>query len=234
MTRPLILSANLLVGRKPKRVRRAVRRHLRKRPLVAVLQEATGYLDVIRAVADRRGYRVIVAGPAAGKGMRSNVLLVRDEVAVYASGVAKVRAPWVGPRLRISWPGRAFPWAVVDLDGTRTLVVDVHMPTEGRGINRISWIACKARLRRMADQLAERHGATAVVLVGDWNNRYDDYGKSSIRRMAQRLGFAVVKGGTPIDYLLARGIALVGKPGPARGSDHRSSTYRRKEAAPGR
>jgi hypothetical protein len=234
MTPDLILSANLLVGRPPKRVRRAVRRHLRKRPLVAVFQEAGGYLGLLREIAEHRGYRVIVAPADSGRGMNSSVMLVRSDVDTYASGVAKVYAPWVGPRLRIAWPGRAFPWAVVDLDGTRTLIVDVHMPTEGRGINRLAWAACKLRLRHMANRLAKRHGATAVVFVGDWNNRHDDTSRTSIRRMAKRHGFDVVKGGSPIDYALARGIALVGIPGPARGSDHRSTTYRRKEATPGR
>lgn len=228
----LILSANLKVNRPPKRVRRAVRRHLKRhRPLVAAWQEAGGYLPQLVDLAAKRGYRPPIVAPAsAGKGMNSNVLMVRADVTVYASGVAQVRVPWIGPRLRIKWVGRAFPWALVDLDGTRTLVVDVHMPTEGRGVNRLAWAACERRLRK----LARRFPGAALVLVGDWNNRHDDHGPGSIRRVADKLGAQVVTAGTPIDYAVVRGIALDGRRGPARGSDHPSTIYRRKEAKPGR
>ncbi|WP_408898653.1 hypothetical protein ACJ5H2_05970 [Nocardioides sp. R1-1] len=226
----MMLAANLKVNRRPKRVRRALRRHLRPRPKVVALQEAGGYLDCIRDLADQLGYRVIAAPASAGKGMNSSVLLIHADVTVYASGVALARTPWIGPRLRIRWAGRAFSWAVVDLDGKRTLVASVHMPTEGRGLNRVAWAACKARLRL----LVRKHGSQAFALLGDWNNRDDDTGRKSIRHMAKRLGAEIVRGGSHIDYAVARGIALVGRRGPARGSDHPSTTYSRKEARPGR
>ena len=227
----LILSANLLVNRKPAVVKTAARRHLATLPLVAAFQEAGGYVPQLRALAHELGYLTpIVASKRAGRGLDSNVLLIGYPVPLYKSGVAKVRVPWVGPRLRIRWAGRAFPWAVVDLDGTRTLVVNVHMPTEGRGINKPAWAACKRRLRR----LARKHGTQAFVFVGDWNCRIGDRAAAGIRHMANRLDADLVRGGSPIDYAVARGIALRGVRGPARGSDHPSTVYRRKEAAPGR
>jgi hypothetical protein len=226
-----ILSANLLVNRSPAKVKTAARRHLADRPLVGAFQEAGGYVPQLRALAKALGYDTpIVARKRAGHGLNSNVLMIRADVPVYAQGVAKVRVPWVGPRLRIQWPGRAFPWADIDLDDRRILVVNVHMPTEGRGINRLAWIACKRRLRKLVhNQHTQDRG---FVLVGDWNNRRDDHGPQSIQRFADSLDAHVVRGGSPIDYaVVSRGLDLRGVRGPARGSDHPSTTYRINGAA---
>ncbi|WGX98716.1 endonuclease/exonuclease/phosphatase family protein [Nocardioides sp. L-11A] len=225
--RPVALSANLLVGRRRRRVRRALRKHLRRRAQVVALQEAGGYLDLIDDAAKEEGYRPpIHAKPTAGRGMDSSVLLFRDDVPVYAQGVALVRAPWTGPRLKIRWPGRGIPWGVADLDVAgqvhRTLVASIHGPWGYDRGNARSWRRYLRRLRRMARRLAKRHGATHVLFLGDWNCSSVAVDELSVRRLlADRIDADIVRTGTPIDYLVTD-LDLVGKKGPRRGSDHHS------------
>jgi hypothetical protein len=224
---PVALSANLLVGRPRRRVRRALSKHLKRRAQVVALQEAGGYLELAADVAASHGYRPpIHAEKSAGRGMDSSVLLVRDDVPVHAQGVAVVREPWTGPRLRIRWPGRGIPWAVadLDLDGTtyRTLVASVHGPWGYDRGNARSWRRYLRRLRRMARRLAERHGATHVLFLGDWNCPATAVDDLSVRRLlADRIDADIVRTGTPIDYLVTD-LDLVGEKGPRRGSDHHS------------
>jgi hypothetical protein len=225
--RPVALSANLLVGRRRRRVRQAVRKHLRRRAQVVALQEAGGYLELIDDAAEKEGYRrPIHAKPSAGRGMNSSVLLLRDDVPVHAQGVALVREPWTGPRIKIRWPGRGIPWAVADLDVAgqvhRTLVASIHGPTGRENGNTRAWRRYLRRLRRMARRLARKHGATHVLFIGDWNCPATAVDELSVRRLhADRIDADIVRTGTPIDYLVTD-LDLDGEKGPKRGSDHHS------------
>jgi hypothetical protein len=228
------LSANLLVGRSHRAVRPGIADHLRRGAQVVAFQEAGGYLPVIRDLALPHGYRApIVAPRSAGPGMDSSVLLVARETPLHASGVALVRAPWTGPRLKIRWPGRGIPWAVVDLDlGAgmicRTLVASVHGPTGRDRANTRAWRRYLRRLRRLTRRLARTHGATHVLFVGDWNCPAAAVDRLSVRRLlADRIDARIVKTGTSIDYAVTD-LPLVGQKGPRHGSDHSSVRFARK------
>ena len=228
------LSANLLVGRSHRAVRPGIADHLRRGALVVAFQEAGGYIPVIRDLAAQHGYRApIVAPRSAGSGMDSSVLLVGRDVPMHASGVALVRAPWTGPRLKIRWPGRGIPWAVVDLDlGAgmicRTLVASIHAPTGRLTVNTRAWRRYLRRLRRLERRLCLRYGATHVLYPGDWNCSAAARDALSVRRLlAERLDARIVRTGTPIDYAVTD-LPLVGQKGPKHGSDHHSVRFTRK------
>lgn len=226
MTLPVAVSANLLVGRSARTVREGVADHLAHGAAVVAFQEASGYLGIIGALARTHGYREpIHAAAKAGKGMDSSVLLVARGVPFVASGTALVRAPWVGPRLRIRWPGRGIPWAVVALGtGGLTLVASVHPPTGRNGDNARAFRRYMRRLRRLARKKARQYGATKVLYLGDWNCPVGARDKRSVRRLlAKRIGAHVVNCGArpPIDYAVTH-LDLRGETGPRHGSDHDS------------
>jgi len=236
---PVAISANLLVGRSHKAVRPGIADHLGRGAQAIAFQEAGGYLPVIRAQAAQHGYRApIVAPRSAGTGMDSNVLLIARETPIHASGVALVRAPWIGPRVGIRWPGRGIPWAVCDLAHPsgptyRTLVACVHGPTGRHGANSRAWRRYLRRLRRLARKKTRQHGATHVLYLGDWNCAAGATDRTSVRRLlAKRLDLHIVRTGTrpPIDYAVTD-LPLRGSGGPRHGSDHRSIRFNWKAAS---
>lgn len=229
---PIAISANLLVGRHLKAVRAGVADHLDQGADAVAFQEGSGYRAIIRKEARAHGYRKpIVAHRRAGRGMDSTSLLVRDGVPLIASGVAKARGPWIGPRIRINWPGRAIAWAVVDLDGTLTVIEAVHGPTGRNGINRYAYRRYLRRIRRVTRKKMRRHKATAFLIVGDWNCPDGATDKRSVRRrVAAKLDAQLVRTGTHLDYAVTRGLGrLDGNTGPRHGSDHPSIRITHKE-----
>lgn len=228
------LSANMCVGRPARVVRAGLDDHLGRGALVVALQEAGGYLPIVRDLAREHGYRPPVAARAnAGRGMNSSVLLVAASLHLVASGVALSLASWIGPRIGIRWPGRGIPWAVVDLPiglsgrVERTLVASIHAPTGRLRENRRAWRRYLRRLRRLARRAELRHGATAILYLGDWNCGVDERDLLSVRTLlAKPLLLHVVDPGSKpdVDYAVTD-LPLVGTTGPRHGSDHDSTRY---------
>lgn len=229
MTAPVAVSANLLNGRRMKPVLHGIDAHLSLAAPVVAFQEAGCYLPIIRDLRVEHGYRAPIAARAsAGRGMNSSVLLTHASTRQHASGVAFSRAPWIGPRLGVRWPGRGIPWAIVDLDGHRTLVASIHAPTGRNGVNAVAWRAYLRRLRRLVRKKRKAHPGLKVLLIGDWNCPAAANDATSVRRLlADRLGLRIVRTGTPIDYAVTD-LPLTGSTGPRYGSDHPSTRYHRK------
>lgn len=224
------LSANLEVNRSPHVVREGIDDHLAQHAVAVAFQEGSGYLGIIRDLAGEHGYRPpIVAGKGTGRGMDSSSLLIRSDIRLIAAGAALVMAAWIGPRLRIKWPGRGIPWAVIDLPiGTRierTLVASIHAPTGRLRDNKRAWRRYLRRLRRLYRRTQLRYGVTAVLYLGDWNCPQGDTDPTSVRRLlAERIDARIVTTGTPIDYAVTD-LPLTGTTGPSHGSDHRSVRF---------
>ena len=98
-----LVTWNVKVGRRPKRVARMVRRIIRRhRPDAILLQEAHGYIAALR---DIRGYELIVAD---GHGEeRGNPMLIRDRHARRLPAI-RCRTAWTGPKAGKHHRGRVF------------------------------------------------------------------------------------------------------------------------------
>jgi hypothetical protein len=231
---PVGVSANLLVGRDLDAVREAVDACFALEAQVVAYQEAGGYDGPIDKRAEHRGYRKpLHARPRDGRGMDSSVLAVREDRPVHASGVALVRADWIGPKRGIRWPGRGIPWEVVDLEIDnriyRTLVASIHGPTGRLRQNARAWKRYMRRLRRLRRRLAHTHGATHFLFMGDWNCPASARDALSVHALlVSRIpGARIVETGTPIDYAVTD-LPLDGRKGPKNGSDHHSVRFTRK------
>lgn len=223
-------SHNLLVGRPPREVEHNIREILKLYPVSAAFQEAGGYLRIIRALADEYGYRVIVF-KGEGKGMNSSVLLVKKEYKRLASGVAAVWRDWIGPRVKIRWPGRSIPWEVTEVDGSPVLFASIHAPTGKNGrnpLNKLSYRKYMRRLRRLYRRLKKKFPGLRVFYQGDWNCGVMDKDKLSVRKLvAERIGAHVVNPNSKphIDFLVTHVHDVDGKAGPRYKSDHDSTVY---------
>lgn len=218
---------NLLTGRPRGVVRRELEQQIRDAgvPEIVALQECARYQILIRVVARKFGYRVIVG--AGSDEAESTVLLVRNDVPMRRRAVFALARRWRGPKGRMH-PGRRLPMAAVQLDGVWTRVVAVHGPTGRRThSNEPAWDETMRRLERCAG----RKSKTAIFFVGDWNCDVDAHDRSSVRALATKIRAQVIPTGAPIDYALARGLRVTGKTGPRLGSDHHAHIYTLRRAA---
>lgn len=231
MTVRLAETHNLLVNRPVKEVRHNVEEILKKGAIVVAFQEASTYLGIIRELATTYNYRVIVH-KGTGRGMKSSVLLVRLDAVTIETGVAKVWAPWIGPRRGIKWPGRTIPWAIVEVAGEKILFACVHAPT-GRNsrnvLNRQSFRLFMRKLRRLYHRKLKVHPGLKFFFLGDWNCTAGDSGARSVKKLlVERLNARVANPhcSPPIDFAVHNLLKKVtATKGPDYKSDHDSADF---------
>lgn len=190
-------------------------------PDVIALQEVYGDVAVLRALGQRRGYRVLIGKRAkpyrsvAGQESQSSALLVHERIPMRSWWPIRLKRAWIGPKHGLRRPGRTFVSAIVG-----GLVVSVvHMPTNRRSAkNKPAWRESIARLVGQARTQGRRR---PIVQLGDWNDRHTSNDGDSVRAYAKRIGATVVHGAAPIDYAVVRGIRAKVQTGDRLGSDHR-------------
>ena len=201
---------NCKVGRRPKRVARMVRKIIRReRPDVIALQEAHGYIDVLRRI---KGYTLVVAS---GRGEdRGNPMLIRNTRRVTERAPIRCETPWTGPKAGKRHDGRVF--TVADVDGVRFINVHRTRPGWSRG-----GAAFAEEYRRLLDNAGRYDGP--VVILGDQNigTRHSDRYRNTPWALARALGAQIVTT-TPgrIDYAIVQGGDGRADGGPRLGSDH--------------
>lgn len=221
---------NLLTGRDKKQVREGVEELLQSGEIVYAFQEANTYLAILRDLAQKYGYRMIVSSDP-GRGMKSSVLFVKKTARMLDSGVAHSRWQWFGPRLGIRWPGRSIPWAIVDVGDDVVLFACVHAPTgrNGQPANRISFRRFLKRLRKLYKKKRIYFPGLKFSFLGDWNCAAKDRGERTVKNLLiEPLNAKVADPHTkpPIDYMVHNfDEAVFAEGGPAHHSDHRSSSY---------
>lgn len=221
---------NLLVNRPPKEVRANVEAILKRGSIVVAFQEASTYLGIIRDVAAVYGYRVIVH-QGSGLGMKSSVLLVKMDSTIVETGVAKVWASWIGPRVGIKWPGRSIPWAIVEVAGEKILFACVHAPTgrNGNYLNRQAFRLFMRKLRRLYRRKLKVYKNLKFFFLGDWNCTAGDSGARSVKKLlVERLNALVANPhcSPPIDYAVHNLLKKVtANKGPDYNSDHDSADF---------
>lgn len=119
-----LLIWNCKVGRRPRRVRKALQKFIKaKNPHAIMLQEAQGYIAELGKI---KGYRLVHAsGPGE---VRANVILVRCDIPATYRGAIWCSEPWTGPKAGKAHRGRVMP--VVDL-GSRWRLPCVHRTRPG-------------------------------------------------------------------------------------------------------
>lgn len=182
------------------------------KPPVVALMECAGNWTVIRRVAKRYGYRIFTGTGTEGS---STALLVRDDVKVLDHGLTGPDTEWTGPRGR-AHPGRAFPWARVQLDGVSRTFVAVHMPWNRRK-NAAAFDACLDSLRQLA-----RDVAGAIEFMADWN-----VSPAALAKFVRSISGYVVHTGDPLMYAVVRPAgalparaSVIGDAKTREGSDH--------------
>lgn len=219
------LSWNVLTGRKGPEVRRELAALIRanKRPSFVAVQEAITYRGPLSRMAEKLNYRLYqprhIGDPAPGIQAReagSTALLIRDDVLVWGSGALRGTHTWEGPKRRLIREGRVFPWVVADIDGEKTLIVAVHMPTgKNNPRNRAAWNESIVMVEALV-----KEKALPFIILGDWNDPFTSHDPRSPRAMAVRLkGRVASADGVRIDYAVTKGKFTVTK-AAKRGSDH--------------
>lgn len=235
VNKPLMLSWNVLTGRKAAQVRKEITSLIQAnhRPKFVALQEVSTYRAPLRNVATSLRYKRFQpnhAGPKA-KGVDaresgSTALLVRNGVPIREHGVIRCEATWLGPWHRRVREGRVFPWVVAKIAGRWTLVVAVHMPTgKNSKANEAAWDESIMRVERLA-----KEKGLPYLIIGDWNDRWTSTDKRSPDALAKRTGGKVLHTNTNIDYALVKGQSLRMNKGSKRGSDHPVIRVYRKKA----
>lgn len=220
----LNISHNVKVLRPHKQVREGLETIFEMDYLTISLQEIGGYLEIIRDLAAKYNYRLIVATNS-GKGMNSSALLVKHHVERAASGVAKSRFPWKGPNAGIIWPGRAIPWAIIVVDGVMVLITSIHAPW-GRNAGRMNRLAFRMFLRRLRKLYRKKlalYPGLKFFFPGDWNCDPKETGPRTVQKLLVKKldGWVVDPKCTPrIDYGVTNLPILIVEKRSDFGSDH--------------
>lgn len=215
-----IVSWNVYVGSTSKNVEKGIRTIIqRHRPEVLALQEISGDIKMLSALAKELGYNFLVskraAGAMAGIESQSTGMFVHKAVPLTTWSALRMKLTWLGPVRRLQRPGRTF----ITANAGGTQVTALHMPT-GRGTkrNQPAWTESIQKLLSLAKR-AET-ASRPFVLIGDWNVAKNDKSTGSAQALAKRIGGAVVAGSGKIDYAVTRGVRAKGFTGDKLGSDH--------------
>jgi hypothetical protein len=198
-------------------------------PLFGVM-EVNGNRTPIRRFAKTYGYDIVTGEGEIGGS--SQLLVKTDAARIINSGVIQINTPWWGPKgKRIN--GRAFPWAAVELDdGREVLVILAHLiwgPFRVR-----NWPAHVAELRALRRFIQARHGIDTLIM-GDLNQPASRRGLGSMQAFARQIGGRIIHTGASVDYgifrpaprphRLGRPVVIDGDVGSKFGSDHPSAYY---------
>lgn len=120
--------------------------------------------------------------------------LVRDDVRVIRRKAIIMRRRWIGPKAGKGHEPRVYLALLVEIDGLRMWVVDVHLPT------RNSAKAQAESLRRLRRWVARRR--KPVFVGGDFN-----LPEAEVTAWANRIGAATSVLGS-VDYAVTRGLRV--------------------------
>lgn len=213
-----LLTWNPHVGNRPRRVRRALLRWIRRhRPDVIVVTEARRFAGVLETIP---GYRVFQETPVP-KARRGTVddrgdtaVLVHESVTVHRRKVARMRSSWLVWRYRRRHTPRRYEVLTLTVRGRRWKVRGSHWPTNGLdGVNRAAFLESAIRSKLWA--LACR---VPTVDAGDLNEQRG--------RLARWFGRGFTVRGHRIDLVIARRVRGVRHWRLAKnGSDHHGQAY---------
>lgn len=197
---------------------------------VVGLMEVNGNRGPIRPFAKAHGYAIVTGEGEIGGS--SQLLVKTSEARIINSGVIQIGTPWWGPKgKRID--GRAFPWASVEFDdGRELLVILAHLIWGPFRIR--NWPAHVAELRALRRFIEARDGID-ILLAGDLNQAASRRGPGSMRAFARQIDGRIVHTGASVDYgiyrpaprplAIGRPVVIDGDVGSRFGSDHPSAYY---------
>lgn len=217
-----IASWNVYVGQNSKGVANGIRTIVKRHdPDVISLQEISGDVAMLRALAKELGYNLLIGPRTGGTNLakqesQSTGMFVHKDVPIGALLLLQMRLQWIGPKRGLRRPGRTF--LTVNANGTQ--VTALHMPT-GRTTtrNRPAWNESMGKLVALAEkpQVKNRPGA----FIGDWNVAFNARGTGTAQAFAERVGGKVVADSGRIDFAVVMNANGKGFTGDRLGSDHK-------------